>query len=288
MSLAAIMNDRSETSNWEALAAGIPTAANSILWDSSISLYRENDTISDGSSASSYPQDGMSWANIAGIASGSRADAVSNALKALWVRPYGAPAVEAGETISPFTTGFELQAHYMAGHSDYAVDLMEFMWADYMLDDPRMTNSSFIEGFATDGTPLYPVYNYDPRVSHAHGWSSAPTSMLTFYGGGLTMTSAAGQTWKVAPALGGLKTVQTSYETPLGSFATNWANSTRGLSGTFVTPDSTTGELSIPLANGSEKLILTGAEGSQEFQVTGLSVLTTTGLRGGEYSIAIT
>ncbi|KAL1859037.1 hypothetical protein Daus18300_009675 [Diaporthe australafricana] len=286
--LAAIMNDTSETSKWEALAAGISTAANTLLWDSSVSLYRDNDTISDGSSAPSYPQDGNSWAIIAGIANGSRAEAVSDALKARWVRPYGAPAVEAGETISPFTTGFELQAHYMAGHSDYAVDLMEFMWADYMLDDPRMTNSSFIEGFATDGTPLYPVYNYDPRVSHAHGWSSAPTSMLTFYGGGLTMTSAAGQTWKVAPALGGLKTVQTSYETPLGSFATSWKNSTRGLSGTFVAPDSTTGELSIPLADGSEKLILTGPDGSQEFQVKGLSATTVTGLRGGEYSITIT
>lgn len=97
------------------------------------------------------------------------AEAVSDALKARWVRPCGAPAVEAGQTISPFTTGFELQAHYVAGHPDYATDLMEFMWADYMLDDPRMTNSTFIEGFSTDGTPLYPVYNYDPRVSHAHG-----------------------------------------------------------------------------------------------------------------------
>ncbi|KAH8761133.1 hypothetical protein F5883DRAFT_357221, partial [Diaporthe sp. PMI_573] len=144
--------------------------------------------------------------------------------------------------------GFELQAHYTAGHAGYAVDPMEFMWADYMQDDPHKTNSTFIEGFATDGTTLYPVYNYDPRVSHAHGWSSAPTSMLTFYAGGLTMTSAAGQTWKVAPALGGLKSVQTGYEIRLGSFTTSWANSTSGFLGTFVTPNSITGELSIPLA----------------------------------------
>ena len=84
-----------------------------------------------------------------------------------------------------------------------------------------MPNSTFIERVATGGTPLYPVHNYDPRVSHAHGCSSAPTSMLTFYAGGLTMTSAAGQTWKVASALGGLKSVATGYETPLGSFTTS-------------------------------------------------------------------
>ncbi|KAJ0107469.1 hypothetical protein J7T55_007658 [Diaporthe amygdali] len=214
----------SQACQWESFAAGIPTAANDILWDKSVSLYRDNDTIEDSSSAPSYPQDGNSWAVIAGIANGTRAEAVSDALKARWVLPYGAPAVEAGQTISPFTTGFEIQAHYMAGHSEYATDLMEFMWADYMLDGPRMTNSTFIEGYATDGTPLYPVYNYDPRVSHAHGWSTAPTSMLTLYGGGLTMTSAAGLTWKVAPALGSLKTIRTGFETPLGSFTTSWTN----------------------------------------------------------------
>lgn len=286
--LAVITNDTNASSDWESLAAGIPAAANDLLWDNSVSLYRDNDTIADGSSMASYPQDGNSWAIIAGIANGTRAESVSDALKARWVRPYGAPAVEAGQTISPFTTGFELQAHYMAGHPDYATDLMEFMWADYMLDDPRMTNSTFIEGFATDGTPLYPVYNYDPRVSHAHGWSSAPTSMLTFYGGGLTMTSAAGLTWKVAPALGGLQTVQTGFETPLGSFTTNWTNNTSGFSGTFVTPASTMGELSIPLGTGSKNMVLEGPGGSQKFQLTGLSIATVTGLRGGEYSVTIT
>lgn len=281
------MNDSSETGSWETLAADIPTAANNILWDDSVALYRDNDTIAAGSSASSYPQDGNSWAIMAGIANGKRAEAVSDALKARWVRPYGAPAVEAGQTISPFTTGFELQAHYMAGHSDYAIELMEFMWADYMLGDSHMTNSTFIEGFATDGTPLYPVYSYDPRVSHAHGWSTAPTSMLTFYSGGLTMTSAAGQTWKVAPALGGLKAVQTSYKTPLGTFTASWTNSTDGLLGTFETPSSTTGELSIPLAIGSKMMVITGPGGSQEVQLEGLSTARVIGLSGGNYSVNI-
>lgn len=286
--LATIMNDTSEISNWEALASGISAAANDILWDDSVSLYRDNDTIATGSSAPSYPQDGNAWAVIAGIANGTRAAAVSDALQARWVRPYGAPAVEAGQTISPFATGFELQAHYLAGRAAYAVDLMEFMWADYMLDDARMTNSTFIEGFAADGEPLYPVYDYDPRVSHAHGWSTAPTSMLTFFAGGLTMTSAAGRTWKVAPALGGLGSVQTGYETPLGSFVTSWTNSSCGFFGTFTTPGSTTGELSIPLAAGSQKLVLQGPEGSNEVQLDGLSVATVTGLPGGNYTITIT
>ncbi|KAJ8115067.1 hypothetical protein ONZ43_g4753 [Nemania bipapillata] len=140
LKLAAIMNDTSESSRWELSAAGIPIAADNLLWDESVSLYRDNDTIAYGSPATSYPQDGNSWAVIAGIANGTRAAAISDALKARWIRPYGAPAVEAndGDTISPFATGFELRAHFMAGHPDSALDLMEFMWADYMLDDPLM------------------------------------------------------------------------------------------------------------------------------------------------------
>ena len=285
--LAAVVNDTSQTDKWTTSATKIITAVNDILWDDSVSMYRDNDTIANNSSTSSYPQDGNSWTIIAGIANGTRAGAVSDALRDRWVRPYGAPAVEAGETISPFTTGFELQAHYIAGHAGYAVDLMEFMWADYMLDDPQMTNSTFIEGFATNGTALYPVYDYDPRVSHAHGWSSAPTSMLTFLGGGLTLTSAAGQTWKVAPALGGLKTVHTSYQTPLGRFATSWENSTNGLSGSFHTPNATVGDLSIPLAIGSSKMVLEGPAGSQDIQLAGLSTVSIPGLSGGDYSIII-
>ncbi|KAI1423630.1 alpha-L-rhamnosidase [Xylaria sp. FL1777] len=289
LKLAAIMNDTSESKNWELSAAGIPIAANNLLWDDSVSLYRDNDTITIGSSATSYPQDGNSWAVIGGIANGKRAVAISDALKARWIRPYGAPAVEAndGDTISPFATGFELQAHFMAGHPDYALELMEFMWADYMLDNPNMTNSTFIEGFGHDGTPLYPVYNNDPRVSHAHGWSTAPTSMLTFYAGGLTMTSVAGKTWKVSPALGGLKTVEASYETPLGSFVVSWTNNTSGLSGTFEVPNSTTGEINIPLAIGSKKMILEGPHGAQELQLDNASTANVQGLSGGKYTVTV-
>ncbi|KAI0110385.1 alpha-L-rhamnosidase [Nemania sp. FL0031] len=285
--LAGVMNDSTNTNDWEAVAASISLAVNRLLWDDSVSLYRDNDTIARGSSIDSYPQDGNSWAIIAGIARGAQARAISSALKERWIRPYGAPAVEAGDTISPFATGFEIQAHYIAGNPEFSVELMEFMWADYMLDNPQMTNSTFIEGYATNGSALYPVYNYDSRVSHAHGWSTAPTSVLTLLAGGLTLTSAGGQTWKVAPALGGLKTIKTGYETILGRFTASWTNNTCGLTGNFVTPKSTTGELNIPLAIGSRKMLLKGPGGHKEVQLTGLSTATVTDLVGGEYSITI-
>jgi hypothetical protein len=84
-----------------------------------------------------------------------------------------------------------------------------------------MTNSTFIEGYSTDGDLRYAPYRNDARVSHAHGWSSGPTSALTFYAAGLQITSAAGKTWKVAPQLGDLKTAEAGFQTVLGHFSSN-------------------------------------------------------------------
>lgn len=277
------MNDTSDVANWTTSASGIPPAANAILWDDSSSLYFDNDT-----GTTLHPQDGNSWAVISGVATGARADAISGALQSRWVRPYGAPAPEAGTTVSPFASGFELQAHYLTGHADRAVDLMEFMWADFMLDDPRMTNSTFIEGYSTDGSLHYSAYASDARVSYAHGWSTGPTSTLTFLGGGLTLASGAGRTWRLAPALGGLEAVEASYATPLGTFSVAWKNSTCGLSGTFETPESTSGTVEIPVSVNATTMRLYGPGGMLDLPVAGLSVASVSDLAGGKYTVSIT
>jgi hypothetical protein len=98
---------------------------------------------------------------------------------------------------------FELQAHYLAGRPQYAIQLIKRMWADFMLDDSRMTNSTLIEGCSTNGDVHYTPYANDPRISHAHGWATGPPSALTFCAAGLQITSAAGKTWRVAPGPGG-------------------------------------------------------------------------------------
>jgi hypothetical protein len=38
-----------------------------------------------------------------------------------------------------------------------------------MLDDPRMTNSTFIEGYASTGELHYVPYKDDPTISFSHG-----------------------------------------------------------------------------------------------------------------------
>ena len=258
LKLADAVSDNTVHTDYFTAMRGIKKAINTNLWDASQNLYYDNDTIQ--SPASVHPQDGNSWAIIAGIASPERAALISQSLMDRWVRPYGAPASEAGPTISPFASGFEVQAHYLAGFPERAEELVEFMWADFMLDDARMTNSSFIEGYSTNGSLHYAPYGNDARISYAHGWATSPTSTLTFYAAGLHLTGAAGQTWSVRPQLGTLKKVSAAYETLLGAFFAEWTiNKDDVLTGSFECPERTSGFVVLP--KGKKKITLQGQNG---------------------------
>jgi hypothetical protein len=207
--------------------------------------------------------------------------AVSQALKARW-GVYGAPAPEAGSplTISPFISSFELEAHLVASDPQSALQLIRRQWG-FMLNDPRMTNSTFIEGFSADGSLHYAPYTNDPRVSHAHGWSTGPTSLLSFYVAGIHLTSAGGQTWKIAPQPGGLTELEAGFVTPLGSFS-NAIKSSGGTSGTvtemyFVTPDGTIGSVALPGVQGK---LVSKSCGSVDL-VNGEA----NGLKGGDWTL---
>ena len=142
----------------------------------------------------------------------------------------------------------------MAGQPQRAIDLMNFMWADFMLDDPRMTNSTFIEGYSTDGSLHYAPYTNDARVSHAHGWATGPTSTLSMYVAGIQPLTAEGKTWKMAPRPANLTSVEAGFSTSLGNFTAkldrfngtcSGASTANGFTYHFSAPANTTGSLSI-------------------------------------------
>jgi Bacterial alpha-L-rhamnosidase 6 hairpin glycosidase domain len=288
LQLADILDDTSVTSKYTKARSGIKSAANARLWDPEMNLYRDNDT---KPLTSLHPQDGNCWAIISDLTnSTAQAVNISDALKARW-GPYGAPAPEAGPTVSPFISGFELQAHYLAGQPQYAVQLMKLMWADFMLDDPRMTNSTFIEGYSTNGDLHYAPYTNDPRISHAHGWATGPTSTLTFHAAGLRITGVAGSSWAISPSLGGLTEIEAGYQTKLGDFSVKVSGgSNGGMNIDFSTPKGTTGFVSAPhpAAGGTltvkskcgEDVVLTlAAGGSGRVEVDDLP--------GGNYTVVL-
>lgn len=116
-----------------------------------------------------------------------------------------------------------------------------------MLDNAYMTNSTFIEGYSTAGELYYKNYRTQSRVSHAHGWSTAPTALLTSRVAGLQIESPAGQTWKVAPQPGGLTNVEAGLTTALGNFTIVVAADGDVIGGIdFFTPANTPGSLELP------------------------------------------
>lgn len=188
-----------------------------------------------------YPQDGNSWVLISGLdlrpsgrpwqdpKSPLRCNTtlpsgppkkwnISSNLRARWTA-HGAPAVEFPNVISPFASGFELLAHCAAGRVDRAVELMLLEWG-YLLDGDGFTNSTLAEGFRVDGHVQYPAYWSAARNSHAHGWSSGPTGVLTQAVLGIQLLAPGGGVWSVYPQLtpwlgwarGGFTTVKGEFE----------------------------------------------------------------------------
>ena len=231
---------------WINLAGGVKSSANRLLWNATAGMFHDNET------TTLMPQDGNSWAVVSGLADSEQMiTSISAGLAARWTA-FGAPAVEAADAVSPFISGFELQAHFLAKNASAALDLMRLEWG-FMLDDPRMTNSTFIEGYSSDGVLHYAPYTNDPRISHAHGWATGPTATLTSYVGGIHILSDGGKTWRISPALGDLMDVDTGFSTDLGAFSCQVSASEDGTINAlkFSTPSGTTGSVSLPGVEGT-------------------------------------
>jgi hypothetical protein len=250
--------------SWQATAEKIKSAANELLWRDDIGMYVDNET------TTLAPQDGNSWAVVSNITlNSSQIDSISLSLANRWT-PYGAPAPEAADAISPFISGFELQTHFLAENTSAALDLMRLQWG-FMLDDPRMTNSTFIEGYSTTGALHYAPYQNDARISHAHGWATGPTSSLTFYVAGIQLLSAGGKTWRIAPSLGDLTVADAGFSTGVGFFSAKTETNDGGFQIDFETPQGTKGELRIPKASCAGRVIVreeNGKYASLEIDIT--------------------
>ncbi|THX28486.1 Six-hairpin glycosidase [Aureobasidium pullulans] len=251
VTLAYAVNDTSHIASWTNSSAAIVSAANTLLWNSSASLYKDNET------TALHPQDGNVWSIISGVASANQSTDISGALAARW-GPYGAPAPEAGTTVSPFITGFELQAHFLAGQPQRAIELMQFMWADFMLDDPRMTNSTYIEGYDTSGALHYPAYADDARISHAHGWSSGPVLALSAFAVGLHVLNATN--WIAHPQPGNLTNVEAGFKVDHGTYSGNYSVTAKGASYVLSTPPGTKGSLVLDTPGCNASVKVTGSD----------------------------
>ncbi|KAF2105781.1 Six-hairpin glycosidase-like protein [Lophiotrema nucula] len=247
-SLATWLNDTTGlTDTWLGRADALSTAINEYCFDSSYGAFKDNAT-----ATTLHPQDANSMSVLFGVvnATSSTAQSISSRLTKNW-SPIGAVAPELPGNISPFISSFEIQAHLTIGQTDRALDLIRRSWGWYQ-NHPNGTGSTVIEGYLVNGTFGYRSsrgYGYDASyVSHSHGWSSGPTSALTEYIVGLSVTSPAGKAWTLKPQFGDLKFAEAGFTTNLGKFQAKWE--LQGKSGykvSFTAPKGTTGQVALPV-----------------------------------------
>ncbi|PIL26419.1 hypothetical protein GSI_12176 [Ganoderma sinense ZZ0214-1] len=283
--LARTQGDSAIGERWTRLAARIQAAAIPLLWQPDVGLFRDNET------TTLAPQDGNAWAVKSGLVTDPTQIAqISEALQARW-GAYGAPAPEAPDAVSPFISGFELETHFTANRTAAALALIRSMWADFMLGDPRMTNSTFIEGYSTSGALHYDA-SYpapaDPRLSLVHGWSTGPTISLTTYVGGIQLLSPAGATWAIVPQIGDLADVDAGFSTSLGRFSSKWSTNGTVFHLEISTPKGTTGSVGVPLPGNFKSAMLSGMNREGEVvRVDACGRYWINGVDGGDHEFVV-
>lgn len=251
-------------STWLETAAKLQSVIIAQLWDENAGAF-DNSIESRESNTGLHPQDGNALALLFSIvnATSDQGQSISTSLTKNWT-PIGAESPELPGEISPFVSSFEIQAHLLAGQTQRALQLIRTSWGWY-LNNENGTQSTMVEGYLVDGTFGYrhdagyeEDYSY---TSHSHGWATGPVIALTEYILGLSITSPAGSTWRLAPQFGDLKHVEGGFTTNLGKYSASWTvNDDGGYTLDYNVPPDTTGVLVLPVSNrnGSYRVILDG------------------------------
>ncbi|KAI9714907.1 MAG: hypothetical protein M1820_000196 [Bogoriella megaspora] len=251
------------SSTYTSRAAALQSAIQEYCYDSSTGSFKDNAT-----ATALRPQDANSLSLLFSLVDGNstQGQSISSALTQNWT-PIGAVAPELPNNISPFISSFEIQAHLIASQPQRALDLIRRSWGWY-LNNPNGTQSTVIEGYLFNGSFGYRNsrgYSYDSSyVSHAHGWSSGPTSTLTEWILGLRITGVAGSTWTMAPQFGDLTYAEGGFTTVLGKFQGRCevqSNETyTSYSANVTTPGGTTGEIVLPSLGETDEVVVDGEQ----------------------------
>lgn len=242
-----------------ARAATLKGAIFEQFWDAEMGAFTDtpkNTTI--------HPQDANSIALAYGVVDGQsdEAQSISDYLTTNWT-PVGPECPELPENVAAFIASIELQGHYRAGRPDRAVELTRTLWGWY-LDHENSTQSTTPEGYRTDGSWYYRwnmEYNGPAYMSHAHCWSSGPTSTLTEYLVGLRVTEPAGKTWVLQPAtFDELAEAQAGFTSVLGKFSAKFTVADGEATVEWDTPEGTEGTLVLP---GVSPIEVSGGKGSK-------------------------
>lgn len=287
--LATAAGETGAAADCSARAVALRTAINSRLFDSATGLYRISDTETTGTA-----QDANALAVLYGVAPAARTAGILAALKsALWTTPYGPLPFSADtgnrDLVSPFVSGFELQARLAAGDTGNAQALLDTEWGHMIAPGADATGTLWENVSGADGTP-----GLGSQTSLAHGWSTAPTSALSAYVLGVRPDTAGYRTWTVQPQPGSLGWAEGRIPTPHGPITVRWSRSHGRFTLTVTVPRGTSGTVTVPVTGAvtvdGKKAATGGASGPHGVTAvhSGPSGVTVAVDRAGTYTVAVT
>jgi len=249
--LAAAAGDSADSATYASDAASLKSAINAHLYNSSTGLYY----LSNGDT-STVAQDANALAVLYGVAAASDDATILTAMKTdLWTTSYGPQPFSGSsyaDTVSPYISGYELDARLAADDTADAETLLETVWGHMIAAGASQTGTMWENVSGSTGQPGLGTY-----TSLSHGWSTTPVSALSGYVLGVQPASAGYATWTVQPHPGDLSWAEGSVPTPHGAVAVDWA----GESGAYQfsmqvsAPSGTTGTIAVPTYGASSPIV---------------------------------
>jgi hypothetical protein len=240
---------------WSAQAAALKTSINTHLFNSGLGVYQLSTSNNGTHPATAVPQDANAEAIVYGVAPPDDVSGILNYLKNnLWgtygPQPYS-PDANYSTVISPFVTGYELDARFAAGDTGDALALTNLMWAQMVNQNGPFYTGTLWEKLGQNGQDT------DSNASLAHGWATAPVSAFSSYLLGIQPTEPGYSTWSIAPQPGTLSWAQGQVPTPSGTpVVSRWhaGSNASSFKLTMSAPAGTTGTVAVPEL-GSSRLI---------------------------------
>jgi alpha-L-rhamnosidase len=257
--LEAHVGDRSRARALRADAARLRTAINATLFDRSSGLYRLSDTTPDV-----IPQDANALAVDFGVAPRRSVPGILDGIKQrLWTRfgtfPYS-DQTRFKPVLSPFITGFEVQARLLAGDTADALDLMRRHFGAMLRPGPDDTGALWEKMTPEGGVDVEDGENPIDNNSLAHGWSAAPTALLSEHVLGVSPVDPGFGTWRFDPRPGDLRWAAGQVPTPAGPIRVAWHRARRPtrLRLTITAPAGTSGLMAAPVTAGTRAVTVDG------------------------------
>ncbi|HWU59479.1 MAG TPA: alpha-L-rhamnosidase C-terminal domain-containing protein, partial [Microbacteriaceae bacterium] len=240
--LATTAGDPSQASTYLQDAAGLKTAINTILLDQETGLYKISNVLTTG-----VAQDANALAILYGVAPESKSAAILAGLDTQLAGSEYGPlpfSADAGQShnISPFASGYQLQAQLASNDTAGAQALLSTVWGNMVAPGDNYTGTMWEVINPVDGSP-----GFDNYTSLAHGWSAAPTSALSAYVLGIQPVGTGYSTWLVKPHAGDLAWTTGQAPTPHGPIAVDWSHDpSAGFAMHVEAPSQTSGTIAVP------------------------------------------